>query len=257
MSGLGAITSLLVVLTASAARAQDAAPPAPCGGADASALFAAVPAAEREGFWIGAAPEDAELGSTGRDAAPRVALIDLDGVAPAEALLGLDAIRTDLSPGQSAVWVLACRDGSWRALGRVLFDVDAGWDGTYDDVPGIATLRGEMIAGVGHDLARIEHVDVRGGADPRFVRRRFVLAHVVDGALVVALDYVVRDTVEAGPDRAEVFRARRTLVLQRDAQPRYRLTIRTSSARRAFSCGATLTFDGRRFVPDDEACARR
>jgi hypothetical protein len=230
--------------------------PAECGAALVASLWEAVPVAEREGFSVDPpSDEDYPVPSP-----PRALLVELDGRAPSEALLGLDAIGDGSGPGQSAVWALACREGRWVSLGRVSFENDAAWDGTIDERPGLRVLRLEPLAGVDPRFVRIEHVDVRGGADPRFVRRRFVLAHVSAGAFVTALDLVVSESTEAGPAREEVYGATRTIVLDARARPpRYRLTVRTTDAGegRTRTCRTRLTFDGRVFVAADPACARR
>ncbi len=254
------MTPLLVLavgLVAASARAQPRAPETsavPCGPVLVSPLWAAVPEPERTGFSVEPVADEDPRGTT----APRVAEIELDGVAPREAVLGVDAIGDGSDDGRSAVWVLACRGTSWTSIGRLDFDNDSAWDGTLDDLPGLREMRAEPVPGIGHDLLRVEHVDVRGGADPRFVRRRFVLAHVVGGVLVTALDLVVSESVEAGPDRAEVFRATRTLVLRRGRVPSYRLTVRTvDENERTRACRTVLTYDQRTFVAADPGCAAR
>ncbi len=259
------LLALLAILAApSSLAAQPAQPsdapvqhaPVECGPALVSPLWDAVPMAEREGF-SAEPPSDEDVGPP---STPRVMLLELDGAAPTEALLGLDAIGDGTDPGQSAVWAFACRAGRWSSLGQVRFENAAAWDGTIDEVPGLRVLRAEVIPGVDHPFVRIEHVDVRGGVDPRFVRRRFVLAHVTGGALVNALELVVSESVEAGPEREEVFSATRTLVFDRRARPpRYRLTVRTidSQVGRARRCRTELVFDGRIFAAADPACASR
>lgn len=251
------VALVVVVAPAVSVSAQTSpSPGSPCGPALVAPLWAAVPEAERAGFSVEPPADEDPRGTT----APRVTELELDGVAPREAVLGVDAIGDGSSAhdGHSAVWVLACRGTSWTSIGRLLFDNDWSWSGTLDDVPGLRVLRAETVAGLGHDLLRVEHVDVRGGADPRYVRRRFVLAHVIDGALVTALDLVVSEVTEAGPRRDEVFRATRTLVLRRGTLPSYHLTVRTvEERRRARVCRTVLELDGRSFVPADAACAAR
>jgi hypothetical protein len=92
----------------------------------------------------------------------------------------------------------------------------------------------------------------------RFVRRRLVLAHLVDGALETARDLVVSESVQAGPVRAEVFSATRTLVLdRRAARPTDRLGVHTLIEGRRRRCRTRLVFEGRTFVPRNPTCAAR
>lgn len=242
---------------ARADRAAVIASPA-CAAATAEVLFAAIPADVREDdALVRADDDDRELLET----TPRVLELELDGAPPREAVLGLETIATE-EESHVALYVLACRAGAWTSLGRVVAEVDGGWDGTIDERPGFAVLRPETVAGVGHDFLRMEVMDVRGSYDPRFVRRRFLLVHVVRGAVVTALDLVVQEEIEGGPARDTLFTATRRIVLRAGARgrpPRYRLTVSTEDleADRRATCRTWLVFDGERFVPTDAACAAR
>ncbi len=218
---------------------------------DTGALWAAIPEAERDGV-----RRDAEgIG------APQVHMVDLDGAPPAEAVFAIDALLGDLhdDAARSLVWVLGCREGRWRTLGRVRLEIDDSWNGTLDERPGVRALRAESIEGVGHALLRVEHVDVRGGYDPRYVRRRFLLLGLVDDRVVVALDTIVREETEAGPDRADGPTTRRYVVYRqtRPASIRFRVVDTTAQGRRRTICQTELRFDGARFVPDDASCFSR
>jgi len=254
MALLGVVCAWLLSSSARAQPAPTSVSPGPCGPALITPLWAAVPEPEREGF----SPEPLADESAHGETAPRLVEVELDGAAPREVVLALDALGDGAARGRSAVWVFTCRGSSWAPVGRLDFENDAAWDGTIDDLPGVRVLRAEAIPGVGHDLLRVEHVDVRGGHDPRYARDRLLLVHVVGGALVTALDLVVSESTEAGPDRAEIYRATRTLVLRRGARPRYRLTVQTAEHEgRPRTCRTVLTFDGSVFRPADAACAAR
>lgn len=229
-------------------------------------LWAAVPSAERRGIEppTGGSARPADAASRG-DApsvtALRLAMVDLDGTPGQEAVLAVDRLggeRYDVS-AVSMVWVLRCRADRWSLIGHVELEIDAGWDGTIDDRPGVRTLRAEALAGVGHDFARIEQINVRGSYDPRFIARRLLLVHVVGEEVVVAFDAVVSEETESGPDRAPGPATIRSVVYRRGGRPA--ITFRVSevfpSGRRRTSCSTVLTFDGRTFVPEDEACYER
>jgi hypothetical protein len=262
---LGRMRSMLVLclclgIFCSPARADDAgvAAASACPPATAETLFAAIPAAVRGGDAL-ARSEDDERERL--ETTPRVVELELDGGPPREAVLGLETIATE-EESHVALYVLACRAGAWTSLGRVELEIDEGWNGTIDERPGVAVLRPETVAGVAHDFLRIEVTDVRGSYDPRFVRRRFLLVHVVRGEVVTALDLVVREEVEGGPARDTIFTATRRIVLRagtRGRPPRYRLTVSTEDleAHRRRSCRTWLVFDGERFAPTDVACAAR
>jgi hypothetical protein len=97
---------------------------------------------------------------------------------------------------------------------------------------------------------RIEHVDVRGGVDPRFVRRRFVLAHVTGGALVNALE-----------PEAKRWPPRRSSATRTPVRPprghRAIASVRTidSQVGRAAGTVFELVFDGRSAPPTRPAAA--
>lgn len=112
--------------------------------------------------------------------------------------------------------------------------------------------------GVGHDLARIEHRDVRGGYDPRFVSRRLVPLHVVGDDVVVALDTVLGVDTQSGPDRADGVSIDAAVEFDR-ARPIARLRVRemAPSGRTTARCRTALRFDGQRFVARDPSCSSR
>jgi hypothetical protein len=234
--------------------------PSPCAEPTVTMLFARVSAAEREGYYAETRPEqdEDEVLHEYLSVRPRVLEVELDGQAPREAVLGLNTGEAEEESG-SSVWVFTCRGSSWDVIGRVALDINAGWSGTLDVEPGLAVLRAETIGGIDHDLLRVEHVDVRGSYDPRFTTRRFVLLHVVAGALVTALDVVVSELYEGGPAREETSSATRTLILRAGTArrpPRYRLVVvltEGEARRRTRRCSTWLVFDGRSFVPRD-AC---
>lgn len=219
-----------------------------CAEPDAATLWAAIPESDRDGVALGAEG----IGE------PRVLAVELDGAPPAEAVLAIDVLLGDLhdDPAQSLVWVLGCREGRWRRLGRVSLAIDRSWDGTIDDRPGVQSIRADTVPGVARPLLRVEQVDVRGGYDPRYVRRRFVLLSLVEDRVVVALDTVVREDTTIGPDRADGPSTRRYVVYRRGSI-RIRVVETSPSGRRRTLCRTDLRFDGARFVPDDPSCLGR
>ena len=261
-----ALASMALACAAAPARAQEATSPAVtqarCAAPTAATLLAVAPAALRERFFVEMPEVDEESDETHDylETTPRLVELELDRAAPREVVLGLEAIETE-EDSAAIVLVFSCRSGAWSMLGSTELEIDSGWNGTYDTRPGFAVLRPETIAGIGHELLRVEILDVRGSYDPRFVRRRFVLLHVVAGALVSALDLVVRESSEAGPERDEVYRATRTIVLRPGTAtrpPSYSLRVSTwGEGERERRCRTTLVFDGRVFAPRDAACAAR
>jgi hypothetical protein len=173
-------------------------------------------------------------------------------------VLVLEAIRSG-EQGASGAFVFACGAGAWAFVDRAVLEIDRAWDGTIDAPPGFASVTAETITGVGHELLRLEHVDLRGGVDPRFVRHRVVLVHVVDGVLVIALDVVTGDLVFGGPERETMSDTTRALRRVRGRVPRYRFVFaqREEQPRRRRTCSTWLVFDGRTFVPRDAACVAR
>lgn len=264
------LTLLTLALLATPAAAQQApasqpatvaSTPTACAPPTAATLFAAAPAAARARYFVDMPEHDDESDEVHDYLAttPRLVEVELDGIAPREAILGLEAIATE-EDSSAVVLVFACRSAAWTMVGSTELEIDSGWNGTYDTRPGFAVMRAETIAGIGHDFLRVEVLDVRGSYDPRFVRRRFVLLHLVGGALVTALDLVVRESSEAGPERDEVYSATRTIILRAGRAtrpPAYTLRVSTWEPDRTRGCRTTLVYDGRTFVPRDAACAAR
>lgn len=258
------VAALIVisVMVCARARAQDAgvrAPTSACASAVAETLFARTPETSRLPFFL----VPPEVNDEGRrthyeERAPRVLEVDLDGEPPREAVLVLEAIHAG-EPSASGVFVFACRARGWEYVDRVVLDIDSAWEGTIDETPGVVAVTTETIAGIGHPLLRIEHLDLRGGADPRFLRHRLMYVHLVDGAVVTALDVVTGDLVFGGPERETISDTTRALRLVRGRAPRFRfvLTREEERPRRRSSCSTWLVFDGRTFVPRDAACAAR
>lgn len=196
----------------------------------------------------------------------RVLAVELDGAPPAEAVLTVDSLvselESELGEPSTAIYVLRCAasaDGAsarWTPLGRVDLPIDTGWEGTLDVAPGVVVLRAETMPGVGHDFARIEQVDVRGSYDPRFVARRLAYVHVVDGNVVVAFRATVRVETESGPDRAEGPTTIRSVVVRPTRPSSIRFTVRETNerGRTRTLCRTILAFDGETFVPEDDAC---
>lgn len=272
MRSIAAALIVGLVMLAPSASAQEAGvtvavpvrAPSPCDEPTASSLLARVPDARREG-WAAETPPDRDPEGhlhAYLEVRPRVLEVELDGPAPREAVLSLNRGEQE-SASASAVFVFACRGVAWELVGDIELEIDRGWYGTLDDDPGVVVLRPETIAGIDHDLLRVEHVDVRGSHDPRFIRRRFLLLHVVGGALVTALDVVVREHYEGGPSRETTSEATRTLILRPGTArtlPRYRFVFVLTEGdtnRRAGRCSTWLVFDGRTFVPSDRVCAQR
>ena len=75
------------------------------------------------------------------------------------------------------------------------------------------------------------------------------------GALIAALDIVVREFNESGPEREETMSATRRIVLMRGTTVRYRLRVEERwVGERPRRCRTILTFDGETFVSADESC---
>lgn len=241
-----ALASLLL-LAPDAASAQPA--PTSCVAPTFETLWPAVPDARRAGLVV-----DDEHTET------HVASIELDGAAPAEAVLAVDSLvselESELGAPQTGLFVLRCTATGWTLVGRVDVAIDAGWDGTIDTRPGVVVLHAETLPGVGHDFVRIEHLDVRGSYDPRFVSRRLMLLHVVADEVIVAFDAVVRTETESGPDRDLGPTTVRSVVYRRTTPPgiRFRVSETSAAGRTHTICRTDFLFDGRTFVPADPTC---
>ena len=224
-------------------------PPLSCGEVEVEALLGAVPAERRRGLMLD--DEHARFG---------IAVAELDGVGPGEAILAIDSLvselEAELGDPVTALFVFRCEPPRWRLLDRMDLPIDRGWDGTIEGPPGVVTLRAEPFDGVDHEFVRVEHVDIRGSYDPRFVARRFLLLHVVGDEVVVAFDRVVRVETESGPARAPGDATVRTVLYRDGVPPRITLRVRVTDAngRSRTRCRTDLTFDGRTFVPADSDC---
>ncbi len=261
------VGSLVVIAMMFCARARaddvSVAPPSvqptACASPTADSLFARIPETARtEFFLVPPAATDEGVTRHYEDRPPRVLEAELDGAGSREAVLLLEAIHSG-EPSVSGAFVFQCRAAAWVFVDRVVLDIDWAWDGTIEGPPGFSSVTSETIAGVGHELLRIEHVDLRGGVDPRFLRHRVVLVHVVDGALVTALDVITSELIMGGPERDTISETTRTLRVRPGRTPRYRFVFTSSEEqpRRRRSCSTWLTYDGRTFVPRDAGCASR
>ncbi|MEZ4338001.1 MAG: hypothetical protein R3B82_15380 [Sandaracinaceae bacterium] len=226
-----ALVALVTVLVVGAPLAHACVP-------EADALFASLPEAERAGLTLG-----------GRGVTAQVTLVELDGAAPEEAVLAVDAL-VGPADGDAAshLFVLGCREGRWQHLGGVRLDIDDAWDGTLDERPGVRVVRAEAIPGVARSFLRVEHVDVRGGFDPRFVTQRLLLLTLSSDRVEVALDAVVDTASVSGPAREEGPTTRRVLRYEQGGAIALRELSISTRGRTRTVCRETLRFDGTRSV---------
>lgn len=232
MRSLTGLAVLLSVLIASSARAQA------CPTPTAQALWLATSDAQRAGSQL-------------PDSRSQVAEVELTGAAPNEAALAFDELEGE---PRTRLWVYACQQGQWASLAHAELDINRGWDGTIDTRPGVQRLQRETFAGA-HEFLRLEHVDVNGGSDPRFVRRRLLLFHLVRGELSPALDLTLDESNESGPERETTMTSTRSITRIRGTRPRYRLRVsETVVGEPRRRCTTTLNFDGERFVPRNPRC---
>jgi hypothetical protein len=82
--------------------------------------------------------------------------------------------------------------------------IDAAWEGYFDDAPGFVVVRAERVVSARDDVLRVEHVNVRGGVDPRFYVRSLDLLRLVDGRLVPVFQCATHESWVSGPARAGV-----------------------------------------------------
>ncbi len=256
---LGAMRPLTLFVVLVATFAARTAHAQACATPTEALLWNAAPVAQRAGLHLPRAGE--------RALPARVAEVELNGAPPLEAALAFDSLEAlpedneasedqEEPTPQTHLWVYACTNGSWAPLAHTEVEISEGWDGTLDVIPGVEVMRRETLANLPRDFIRLEQTDVNGGSDPRYVRRRFMLFHLVRGALIAALDIVVHEFNESGPEREETMSATRRIVLMRGTPARYRLRVEERwVGERPRRCRTILTFDGETFVSADETCS--
>ncbi len=201
-------------------------------------------------------------------AAGQLVALELDGEPGLEVILALDAFVENTegvaaynTPTRSLIWALRCNATGYQYIGSYALEATEPPNyGTIDTLPGIRVLRAETLPGVSHAFLRLEHVDVQGGHDPRFVTRKLVLLHVVQGRLIAALDVDVHYSSESGPAREPDLEVTRSVIYQRTrpAAIRYRVyEVHPPSRRRRTVCSTTLRFNGRAFAEPGDACPYR
>jgi len=214
-----------------------------CATPDQATIWEAIPPDEREGL---------------DDAQRSVVAVELDGIEPAEVAVAVNSIH-DYGEGESSshLWILRCSAGAWVSAGNLVWDIDEMWDGFYTGPPGIVVMRAENFTGVPHPFLRVETVDMRGGVDPRYYQRHFMLMHLVDGELSTAFSCETHSESVSGADRDTEFDTRRVVTYRPGTQPIIRVQVSSARAegrRRRFG-SADYQFDGRVFVADRDVCA--
>ncbi|MGE0792074.1 MAG: hypothetical protein AB7S26_40750 [Sandaracinaceae bacterium] len=244
-STYGRVKGALALVVLAAVAPNDAAAQSSCPDASAAELLARVPRGERDGLDV----DDEGLPSS-------IVRLDLDGNPGEELVLAVDVLVSELDDeggdSFSALIAYRCMGGRWAFVGRHSLPIDRGWDGTFDTRPGVVVMREERFARVDHPFLRVEHVDVRGSHDPRFISRRLLLLHMVGGRLIVAFDAFVRVDYVSGPARSDAGSIVRTVVFQRPRAPRIRMRVVDRTDRRPRRCAATFAFDGRTFVGEGD-----
>jgi len=218
------------------------APASSCAPPNQSAIWAAIPASEREGL---------------DDAPRRLLTVELDGTAPEELAVAVNTIHP-YGEGESSshLWILRCSGGAWVSAGNLAWGINEMWEGFYDGPAGVVVMRAEAVAGVPHAFLRVERVDMRGGVDPRYYERHFTLIHVVDGVLVTAFSCETHSESVSGAERETEFDTRRVVTYRPGQQPAIRVQVSTArddgAPRRIAS--AEYQFNGRMFVADRDVC---
>jgi hypothetical protein len=226
------------VLLASTPALAAPGPRARCA-ADDAALWAAIPAKARRGLRTPS----------------RVVRLEMDGRPPKEVAVSADLVPAALDSagpagtGRSTLWLLTCRGGRWAVAGQREWTNNRYWDGYYDAVPGIKVLRSERLPGCKGTFLRVEHIDLQGGVDPRYLYRRFVLLHLRGGVLVTAFECATQDIVARGPNRTERSTIR-IVSYKRGEPPRIRVRQRTTDEAGASKTKTTTyRLRGERFRP--------
>lgn len=159
----------------------------------------------------------------------------------------------------SFVWFFRCAGDVPSYIDGFAFENNSYSNGTLDGEFGIVTARAERFRGLDHLLLRIEHVDIFGGADPRYSIRTFNLLHLVDSHVVSALAVPTMEETIGGPMRDMLCEKQATVTYEAGRVPKLRYRARkldhtTGRTPRTTRCTTRAVFDGTRFVPDKPGC---
>lgn len=180
----------------------------------------------------------------------RVVSLELDGTAPAEAVLTGDSIsptEPDTAP-RSQLWVFRRMGSSWRLVTSQEWSIDTHWDGFFDGEPGFKVVRGAELLAPGRSLLRVEHQDMRGGVDVRFVSRSFELWRLDGDTLAPVFRCTIDYDSAKGPARESAGEFHRVIDFVGDGWPR---RVRVQQERQK----TFYRFDGKRYVPEkDDLC---
>lgn len=180
----------------------------------------------------------------------RVVSLELDGEAPAEAVLSGNSIApaNPEDEPKSQLWVFRREGSGWRLVTTREWPIDPYWMGTYDGEPGFKVIRGAELLAPGQSLVRVEHQDMRGGLDVRFIRRSFELWRLDGDTLAPAFHCTIDADSASGPAREGPDPVHRVVDFVGDGWPR-RLRVQQDGQK------ALYRFDGTRYVAEkDDLC---
>jgi hypothetical protein len=181
----------------------------------------------------------------------RVVSLELDGAAPAEAVLSgnsLEPANPEDEP-KSQLWVFRRKGSGWRLVTTREWPIDRYWKGTYDGEPGFKVVRGAELLAPGQSLVRVEHQDMRGGVDVRFISRSFELWRLEGDALAPVFRCTLDTDSARGPEREGPGPVHRVVDFVGDGWPRG-LRVQQEGQE------ALYRFDGKRYVAEKvDLCA--
>jgi hypothetical protein len=180
----------------------------------------------------------------------RVVSLELDGTPPAEAVLSGNSIEpaNPEDEPKSPLWVFRRKGSGWRLVTTREWPIDRYWKGTYDGEPGFKVVRGAELLAPGQSLVRVEHQDMRGGADVRFISRSFELWRLDGDTLAPVFRCTIDSESASGPEREDAGNVHRVIDFVGDGWPR---DIRVQQDGKE----ARYRFDGKRYVAEkDDLC---
>jgi hypothetical protein len=140
--------------------------------------------------------------------APRVIAAELDGCAPAEAVLAADVLGDGGRIEASQVWIFARRNGGLTVAAEKRWPVSEGADA--DDALGIRAVAAERMLSAGADVLRVERIDAEHGQDPRYFAHTLDILRLAPRGLETVLSCPLVSSLTRGPARA-TYEAKRTL----------------------------------------------
>jgi hypothetical protein len=178
-----------------------------CGAADARPEAAAerslaVPPALEE--LLPLLPESVSV----RLRAPRVIAAELDGRAPAEAVLAADVLGDGGRLEASQVWIFMRRGGGLTVVEDKRWPMSQG--AGLDDALGIRAFAAERMLSASADVLRIERTDAEHGQDPRYFAHTLDVLRLTPRGLETVLSCPLVSSQTRGPTRA-TYEAKRTL----------------------------------------------